>query len=134
MDYKLIRTFIAVPFPEALPINLKIQRIGCFFKVVRSRVMWTGIKGELNSLNKLVDKIQNNLDQLEIPKKNKPFHPHITLGRAKDLKKTPNISTFLNISYDPIPFRIEKVRFISSELFPNGPVYTILSTHFFGNN
>ena len=49
--------------------------------------MWTGIKGELNSLNKLVDKIQNNLDQLGIPKENKPFHPHITLGRAKDLKK-----------------------------------------------
>jgi len=80
-------------------------------------------------------KIQKILNPLGFPKNEKKYHPHITIARAKyPQKKTPDISTFLNTSFDPIPFPIKKVQFISSELFPNGPVYTILSTHFFGNN
>ncbi len=191
MDYKLIRTFIAVPVPEPLfnlreklkatisektgkirwlrkdqihltikflgdttedsindvrhvmqkvadefkPFNISIQKTGCFPKIERPRVMWIGVSGELDKLYQLVEKIQKKLNPLGFPKDEKKYHPHITIARAKyPQKKTPDISTFLNTSFDPIPFPIKKVQFISSELFPNGPVYTILSTHFFGNN
>jgi len=191
MDYKLIRTFIAVPMPEPLfnlrkklkatisektgkirwlrkdqihltlkflgdttedsindvrrimqsiadefkPFNISIQKTGCFPKVERPRVMWIGVSGELEKLNQLVEKIQKKLNPLGFPKDEKKYHPHITIARAKyPQKKTPDISTFLNTSFNPIPFPIKKVQFISSELFPNGPVYTILSTHFFGYN
>lgn len=191
MDYKLIRTFIAVPVPEPLfnlreklkatisektgkmrwlrkdqihltvkflgdttedsindvrhvmqkvadefkPFNISIQKTGCFPKIERPRVMWIGVSGELDKLYQLVEKIQKKLNPLGFPKDEKKYHPHITIARAKyPQKKTPDISTFLNTSFDPIPFPIKKVQFISSELFPNGPVYTILGTHFFGNN
>ncbi len=191
MDYKLIRTFIAIPVPEPVfrlqdmlkstvpektgkirwvrkdqlhltlkflgdtsedsiddvrkvmqkiagqstPFEMVIENTGCFPKVERPRVMWAGLDGELEKLNQLVNQVQNGLDPLGFPKDEKGYHPHITLARAKyPQKKTPDISTFLKTTYDPIPFRIEKVQFISSELFPNGPVYSILSTHFFGNN
>jgi 2'-5' RNA ligase len=120
---------------ETSPFDLKIQGTGCFPKVERPRVMWAGIEGAIKSLYDLLEMIQIKLDPLGFPKDIKPFHPHITLGRAKyPQKRTPDISTFLNSNYDSIPFRIEKVQYISSELFPNGPIYTILSTHFFGNN
>ncbi|MDP6340019.1 MAG: RNA 2',3'-cyclic phosphodiesterase [Candidatus Marinimicrobia bacterium] len=191
MDYKLIRTFVAIPVPEPFftlqdslkskvdpkkgkirwvrkdqlhltlkflgdttsdsirevqaalqkiadessPFNLNIQDTGCFPKVERPRVMWAGIKGDVDKLIQLAEAIQNGLDLLGFPKDRKAYHPHITIGRATyPQKHTPDISHFLRESYKPIPFRIEKVQFISSELFPNGPVYTILSTHFFSNN
>ena len=191
MDYKLIRTFIAVPVPEPLfnlqeklkatisektgkirwlrkdqlhltlkflgdttedsindvrrimqniadefkPFNVPIQKTGCFPKIERPRVMWVGVSGELAKLDQLVERIQKKLNPLGFPKDENKYYPHITIARAKyPQKKTPDISTFLDTSFDPIPFQIKKVQFISSELFPNGPVYTILSTHFFGNN
>ncbi len=191
MDYKLIRTFIAVPVSERLfnlqeklkatisektgkirwlrkdqlhltlkflgdttedsindvrrimqniadefkPFNVSIQKTGCFPKIERPRVMWVGVSGELAKLDQLVERIQKKLNPLGFPKDENKYYPHITIARAKyPQKKTPDISTFLDTSFVPIPFQIKKVQFISSELFPNGPVYTILSTHFFGNN
>ena len=96
--------------------------------------MWAGISGETGKLNNLVNDIQSGLDLLGFYNDEKPYHPHINLGRARyPQKHTPNLSQFLETVYEPIPFIIEKFQFISSELFPNGPVYTILSTHFFKN-
>ena len=120
---------------EFKPFNVPIQKTGCFPKIERPRVMWVGVSGELAKLDQLVERIQKKLNPLGFPKDEKKYYPHITIARAKyPQKKTPDISTFLDTSFDPIPFQIKKVQFISSELFPNGPVYTILSTHFFGNN
>jgi 2'-5' RNA ligase len=120
---------------QMTPFKIIIQGVGCFPKIERPRVMWVGLDGEIDKLNHLVTAVHDGLDPLGFPRDEKEFHPHITMARAKyPQKKTPDISSFLNTTYDPIPFRIEKIQFISSELFPNGPVYTILGTHFFGNN
>ena len=120
---------------QMTPFKIFIQGVGCFPKIERPRVMWVGLDGEIDKLNQLVTTVHDGLDPLGFPRDEKEFHPHITMARAKyPQKKTPDISSFLNTTYDPIPFRIEKIQFISSELFPNGPVYTILGTHFFGNN
>ena len=120
---------------QMTPFKIFIQGVGCFRKIERPRVMWVGLDGEIDKLNQLVTAVHDGLHPLGFPREEKEFHPHITMARAKyPQKKTPDISSFLNTTYDPIPFRIEKIQFISSELFPNGPVYTILGTHFFGNN
>lgn len=117
------------------PIQLNIKGTGCFPKIERPRVLWAGIQGETEKLNTLVNGIQSALDPLGFFKDEKPYHPHITLGRARYPQKvTPDVTSFLETPYSAIPFGIEKIQFISSELFPNGPVYTILSTHFFKNN
>ncbi len=120
---------------QMTPFKIFIQGVGCFPKIERPRVMWVGLDGAIDKLNQLVTAVHDGLHPLGFPREEKEFHPHITMARAKyPQKKTPDISSFLNTTYDPIPFRIEKIQFISSELFPNGPVYTILGTHFFGNN
>ena len=120
---------------QMTPFKIFIQGVGCFPKIERPRVMWVGLDGGISKLNQLVTAVHDRLHPLGFPREEKEFHPHITMARAKyPQKKTPDISSFLNTTYEPIPFRIEKIQFISSELFPNGPVYTILGTHFFGNN
>ena len=130
-----VRGAINIIADNTKPFEIFIQGTGCFPKIERPRVMWIGLNGALGQLNQLVKNIHNSLDPIGFPKDEKEFNPHITMARARyPQKKTPDISSFLNANFDPIPFRIEKFQFISSELFPNGPVYTILSTHFFGNN
>ncbi len=116
-------------------INLMIKGTGCFPKSERPRVLWLGIDGHLTELNNLVNDLEMNLDKIGFPIEQKDFVPHITLARIKyPPKETPNITDYLNTDFEPINFNISRIRFMSSELFPNGSIYSILGTHFLGEN
>ena len=131
-DIRLVMDNIAL---KARPIKLKIEGTGCFPSQQRPRVLWVGVSGETHLLQGLVQSIQYSLDSIGFFKNETNFHPHITLGRLSYSQKyTPNISEFMVEKFTPIPFHVEKIQFICSELFPNGSVYTILGTHFFQNN
>jgi 2'-5' RNA ligase len=132
---KEIRSILSELAQDQMTFQLSITGTGCFPKQERPRILWLGINGELDPLNQLVSKINRRLEPLGFLTEEKTFIPHLTLARISyPQKKNPEISAFLDASYDPIPFSVQKFQFISSELFSNGAVYSILSTHFFGNN
>ncbi|GIS57551.1 MAG: hypothetical protein CM1200mP1_14890 [Candidatus Neomarinimicrobiota bacterium] len=94
------------------------------------KVLWAGLSGEIDILSKLVISINDRLKPLGFDNPDKDFTPHISLARSNNKETISNISQIMKIEYDSIPFNVKKINFISSELFPNGSVYTILSTHF----
>jgi 2'-5' RNA ligase len=108
-----------------------INGTGCFPVESRPRVLWVGIDGKLEPLQKYVTELNSKLEKLGFPKDERDFKAHITLARVKyPPKNTPDITGFLSSQFEPLPFEIQKVNLISSELFPNGPIYSILGTHF----
>ena len=112
-----------------------IDGTGCFPNVERPRVLWLGVKGQISQLQDFVADLNKKLEKLGFPLDENEHIPHITLARIKyPPKDTPDISNFINTSYEPIKFNINRIRFMSSELFPNGPIYSILGTHFLGEN
>ncbi len=116
-------------------MELNINGTGCFPKIERPRVLWLGVDGNIDQLQDFVADINIRLEKLGFPLDEDEFIPHITLARIKyPPKDTPDISNFINTSYEPIKFNINRIRFMSSELFPNGPIYSILGTHFLGEN
>ena len=63
--------------------HLKLRGVGVFPNLKRVSVIWAGVdvlEGDLAFLRGLADKVA---ETIKIPKDNKPFHPHITLGRVK---------------------------------------------------
>ena len=116
-------------------MELNINETGCFPKIERPRVLWLGVGGQVSQLQGFVADLNTKLEKLGFPLDENEYIPHITLARIKyPPKDTPDISNFINTSYDPIKFNINRIRFMSSELFPNGPIYSILGTHFLGEN
>jgi len=116
-------------------MELAIIGTGCFPNIERPRVLWVGIDGETNELQQFVTDLDKNLEKLGFPIEGNEFTPHITLARVKyPPKDIPKIANFINTSYEPIKFNVNRIRFMSSELFPNGPIYSILGTHFLGKN
>jgi len=114
------------------PFKLQIAGTGCFPKPERPRILWLGIEGQVSELQAVVQRLNSGLERLGFPAEEREYHPHLTLARIKyPQKRTPEIKTFLNTTYELIPLLVDRLQFISSELFPNGPVYTILRTHFF---
>ena len=115
--------------PNMKPFDLKIEETGCFPVPTRPRILWLGLKGNLDLLKSMVESIENVLEPLGFPKESRDILPHITLARIKyPQKHTPNVDPFLKSSYDPIDFPVDRMQFFSSELLPSGAVHTILKT------
>mgnify|MGYP003320109201 CR=1 FL=1 len=90
---------------------------------------------EKNQLALLVNDLEQALEIEGFPISDKPFSPHITLARISYPQKyTPNISRYLQSSYDEIVLPLNRVQFFSSKLLPFGSVHTLLGTFPMGEN
>ena len=111
------------------PFDLIIDKTGCFPVPERPRVLWLGIDGNIETLSNLFTNVENKMEELGFSSQDQDYFPHVTLARVKYPQKyTPDVSTFLNSSYDPIDFKADRVQFLSSELLPTGTVYTLLGS------
>jgi 2'-5' RNA ligase len=113
-------------------MELDITGTGCFPKIERPRVLWLKVDGNISQLQDFVADLNKKMEKLGFPSDENEYIPHITLARVNYPPKIiPDITNFINASYEPLKFNINRIRFMSSELFPNGPIYSILGTHFF---
>jgi 2'-5' RNA ligase len=111
------------------PFDLTIRNTGCFPLPSRPRVLWLDVNDETNKLDLLVNDLEKVLEVEGFPKSDQQFAPHITLARIRYPQKyTPNISRYLQSSYDEINLPLNRVQFFSSELLPDGAVHTLLGT------
>ena len=86
-----------------------------------------GVEGNVNPLFSLIVKVEDKLKKLGFSKENDYF-PHPLVRIKYPQKKTPSIDEFLNSSYDPIDFFIDRMQFFSSELLPS-----VLFIHFYNH-
>ena len=118
------------PITEATkPFALSVSGTGCFPNSNRPRTLWLGVTGDIDPLIILVNEIRSCLDSIGFPSENNDYVPHITTARIQyPQKHKPNIDLFLHSSYDAIDFPADRVQFFSSELLPDGAVYTLLNS------
>ncbi len=113
------------------PFNLTVKGTGCFPDPRRPRTLWLGLEGETDALSSLVQEINAKLDPLGFPSETSEYVPHITIARIKYPPQwTPDISSFIQTTFEPVPMTVNRVRFMASELLPKGPLHSILGTHF----
>lgn len=109
------------------PTQHVIQNTGVFPVAERPRTLWVGVEDNLDPLRSLVGDINETLDSLGYPAETQEYKPHITIGRIKYPPNfTPDVSQYIQASFQPIPIRVDRFLLISSELQPTGPVYTNL--------
>ena len=65
------------------PFELSISGLGAFPNSRRPRVLWAGLDGGLKSLSKLQLAVDEAVGKLGLPKDQRPFSPHLTLGRVR---------------------------------------------------
>jgi 2'-5' RNA ligase len=108
--------------------NLGLKGIGAFPNLFRPRVIWTGLTGDKARLAALHQIIEEALASLGIPKEERPFHPHLTLGRNKLNQINEPLYQKLNGwgEKETDSFPVEELVLFKSDLTPTGPVYTKL--------
>jgi len=97
------------------------------------RVICLSLKGELDRLQSLWQRIENTLASAGFPKeKRDKYHPHITLGRFRSRGNWAVITK----NAGPLPddqILVDKIYMMASKLTPHGPIYSPLATIPFSN-
>jgi RNA 2',3'-cyclic 3'-phosphodiesterase len=107
--------------------SVNYRGIGCFPDVKRPRVIWVGCVDNSGKLFELQKIVEERLSELGFEKEEREFHPHITLGRVKNLKNVERlINKIESINFETEPAEIAEVLIMKSDLKPSGSVYTIL--------
>ena len=105
---------------------------GIFPNMRRPRVYWSGIIKGVPELTQIADLVNNRCAFLSVPREERPFRAHVTLGRFKT-DPTPDlmqkfISSELMVTGD---LQISRMVLMKSVLRKEGPEYSILAEHDF---
>ena len=112
------------------PFHVEVTGLGAFPNVRRPRVIWVGSEAPPN-LALLQRAIEAETRALGYPAEDRPFSPHLTLGRISQ-NATPRDASAVAQALGKIEIRhlgcipVEKVHLFQSDLRPNGAVYTSL--------
>jgi 2'-5' RNA ligase len=63
------------------PLTLRLAGGGRFGSLRRPQVAWAGLEGDVEPLVELAGRLSVAARKLELPVEDRPFRPHLTLGR-----------------------------------------------------
>ncbi len=123
-----INDFLKNTFSEQIPIEIEIKGLGYFLRKGNPSVLFAKVieqKGTLKHLYKKINNFLINEGIVEETVSNKPFYPHITLGRIKKTNYMffEQIEKYKNYNFGTISYI--KINVIESILLPDGALYKI---------
>lgn len=107
---------------------LQLGMPGVFGAPRRPRVLWMGLRGQVDLLAELSGKLEQRLRALGFAAAEHGFRAHITLGRVN--RCYPDLAA-AHLAYPPLPVEVRpaELQLIESILKPTGPVYHVLTRH-----
>ncbi len=114
------------------PFVLEISGLGAFPSVRQARVVWVGVRGELDKLSTLQQNIDSALATLGFAREERPFVPHLTVARVREGASSVDRGIFGELVgsatfEDKYPVEVEAIKLMRSRLTPTGAIYTCLS-------
>ena len=64
--------------------RLNLSDLGVFPNPREPRVLWAGVKGDLEALGTLQQLVDGAISDLGFDRERRPFRPHLTIGRVRD--------------------------------------------------
>jgi 2'-5' RNA ligase len=116
---------------EAGPFELAIGGMGVFPDPSRPRVVWLGMNGEVARLVTFQQGLERVLGGIGFPPEERPFRPHLTLGRIKSPKGLTGLAEVLEKEKTVTAgsFTASALSLFQSDLKPRGAVYMRLATY-----
>jgi 2'-5' RNA ligase len=115
------------------PFQLEVRELGAFPGLDRTQILWVGIKGAVEKIGELQKRIEANTAQLGFSRENRPFTPHLTLGRVRDGAR-PNELQRIGKLLSEINFStlhhvdVQAIDLMKSRLTPTGAIYTCIGS------
>lgn len=115
----------SLDFPS---FTLQAGGAGAFPNAHRPKVLWLGLTRGAEQTTALAGLIENGLAAVAIPREQKQFRPHLTLGRVRKPGPGPWQSLLDRAAQHPWPpFSVTRFTLFQSTLAPAGAVHTPLA-------
>jgi len=126
-----LRAAVEAPLADHGPFAVELRGAGAFPSVQRPRVVWVGLGAGAAEAKALAGSLERSLEPLGFAPEQREFTPHLTVGRVKapapDRAALPRlIAAVCDRVWGETLAR--EVHLMRSELFPAGPIYSILHT------
>jgi RNA 2',3'-cyclic 3'-phosphodiesterase len=140
---ELLRLALGEAIEPHEAFDLRTADLGAFPAMKRPRVLWLGLWGPAHRLESIRDDIGVVLESFEFELDEKPFHPHITLGRLRDTRnvRVRDLPQKIRARFDalaeggivthdkPVPFPIREVQLVRSHLSHEGARYEVIQSY-----
>jgi len=108
--------------------HLWVRGMGAFPHFKNPRVIWMGLVDEKGVLGPFQKQLETELEKIGFQAEDRPFQPHLTLGRAKSNRgRDELIGRMEGYREEEFgDFQVERLILFKSDLRPSGPIYTPL--------
>lgn len=116
--------------------KLRLKGAGAFPNLNRPRVIWIGLESP-ESLPKIANYLNENLQALGFEKEARAFSPHATIARVKILRDREKLQALIRKNGDKEfgELEISSIKLKKSVLTPKGPEYfTLKEIYFLASN
>lgn len=109
--------------------DVSMRGVGAFPRISRPSVIWVGIDSGGEELKLLAERVESALEQLGFTREDRPFSPHITIGRVKSPKGLEKLRAAIEdmCGENVDSFTVHSVAVMKSDLRPSGPIYTAVA-------
>ncbi|MBI4495866.1 MAG: RNA 2',3'-cyclic phosphodiesterase [Deltaproteobacteria bacterium] len=121
---------LSPPLRERKAFPLSIRGLGVFPSPRSPRVLWARVDQGREEVSALQETIEKILAAVGFPPEDRPFTPHLTLGRMRSGQGRGALIELMERHREVVlgSFRAREVHLFRSELHPSGAVYTKLKT------
>ena len=112
------------------PLVLSLASLGVFPNPRSPRVVWVGVEGDTDRLQKLQERLEQALGEVGFPREARSFSPHTTLGRMRSRQGAASLMELVGHlgEYKAGSMKAESIELMRSLLHPAGAIYTILES------
>jgi 2'-5' RNA ligase len=111
--------------------QLGISSLGAFPKINSPRVIWIGVDKGDKETKEIAKDLEEKIARLGIPKEERPFSSHITIGRTRSTLNRDKLVQDLEAMAGKfggknLEFSVKNITLFKSTLTPRGPIYEAL--------
>jgi RNA 2',3'-cyclic 3'-phosphodiesterase len=109
------------------PFILGFDRVGTFPERGAPRVVWLGASIGAAEAVRARDELEERLGTIDVPPESRPFRPHLTLGRFREMGRGSDGRAIREVgvsAFDPV--HVDHLTLYESHLSPRGPRYVPL--------
>lgn len=115
---------------EKNKFQIRISSLGAFPKIDFPRVIWVGVDIGDKETKGISEELEEKIAKIGIPKEDRPFSSHITIGRTRSSLNRENLVRDLKnkaeLNGEKLEFYVTKITLFQSTLTPHGPIYEAL--------
>ena len=122
-----VREAVAAAAAAVPPFTVSLGGLGGFPSGRAPRVLWASVAAGGEELETLYAALEAALVARGMPGESRPFHPHVTLARARDPRGAGDLGSVLGVGPAFGEVRVEALHLMRSDLGPRGSRYSVLA-------